>query len=119
MGLRSACLGSILAAASFSAPTADVPRHPRLLFDEAGLRAAVRRARQAQLAPTTARLLARAEWQLDAPPLIPSITKRGEPDPPGEQKGLACARALQGRVLTYAMAFSLTGDRRRIRRRSI
>src|SRR5262249_61469087 len=44
--------------------------------------------------------------------LVPSITGRGEPDPPGEQKGLACARALQGRVLTYAMAFDLTHDRR-------
>jgi hypothetical protein len=39
---------------------------------------------------------------------VPSITKRGEPDPPGEQKGIASARALQGRVLTYAMAFTLT-----------
>ena len=36
----------------------------------------------------------------------------GEPDPPGEQKGIASARALQGRVLTYCMAFTLTGDRR-------
>lgn len=52
----------------------------------------------------------RAERQLQAPPIVPSITKRGEPDPPGEQKGLASARALQGRVLTYCMAFMLTGD---------
>ena len=47
-----------------------------------------------------------------APPLIPSITKRGEPDPPGENKGLQCARMLQGRVVTYCMAFTLTGQRK-------
>jgi hypothetical protein len=87
-------------------------RHPGLLFDAAELAAVKARARSPQLAAVTDRLLARAEWQLHAPPLIPSITKRGEPDPTGEQKGLACARALQGRVVTYAMAFTLTGDRR-------
>ncbi|HJZ82840.1 MAG TPA: heparinase II/III family protein, partial [Pyrinomonadaceae bacterium] len=51
-------------------------------------------------------------WQLTAPPLIPSITKRGEPDPPGENKGLECARRLQQRVLTYCMAFMLTGQKK-------
>jgi hypothetical protein len=86
--------------------------HPRLLFMAADMGAVRARAHTSVLEPVTRRLLARAEWQLHAPPLIPSITKRGEPDPPGEQKGLACARALQGRVLTYAMAFTLTGDRK-------
>ncbi len=97
-----------LAALSAVAP----PDHPRLLFTAADAAAVKARAHSPVLEPVTRRLLARAEWQLHAPPLIPSITKRGEPDPPGEQKGLACARALQGRVLTYAMAFTLTGDRK-------
>jgi hypothetical protein len=57
-------------------------------------------------------LLERADWQLHVPPIIPSITKRGEPDPPGELKGIDAARALQGRVLTYCMAYTLTGDRK-------
>ncbi len=88
------------------------PDHPRLLFTTADVASVRARAHTPVLEPVTGRLLARAESQLHAPPLIPSITKRGEPDPPGEQKGLACARALQGRVLTYAMAFTLTGDRK-------
>lgn len=37
---------------------------------------------------------------------------RGEPDPPGEDKGLSCARALQGRVFTLGMAWEITGERR-------
>lgn len=86
------------------------PDHPRLLFTAADSAAVKARAHTPVLEPVTRHLLARAESQLHAPPLIPSITKRGEPDPPGEQKGLACARALQGRVLTYAMAFTLTGE---------
>jgi len=102
----------MVAVAVVSFASASPARHPRLLFDAAELAAAKTRARSPQLQPVTDRLLARAEWELHAPPLIPSITKRGEPDPPGEQKGLACARALQGRVVTYAMAFTLTGDRR-------
>ena len=56
-------------------------------------------------------LLSRADAVLSAPPIVPSLTKRGEPDPPGETKGIASARALQGRVLTLAMAFTLTGNR--------
>jgi hypothetical protein len=97
-----------LLAGSRTAPTA----HPYVLFGAADLAAVKARAYSPVMAPVTKRLLARADWQLHAPTLIPSITKRGEPDPPGEQKGLACARALQGRVLTYAMAFTLTGDRK-------
>ena len=80
--------------------------HPYILFTGADLESVKSRARSAALEPTAKRLMARAEWQLHAPPLIPSVTKRGEPDPPGEQKGLSAARALQGRVLTYAMAFT-------------
>lgn len=86
------------------------PDHPRLLFnDPTAIRS---RARLPVLAPTARRLIERADRLLQAPPIIPSITKRGEPDPPGEQKGIASARALQGRVLTYGMAFTLTGDRK-------
>jgi hypothetical protein len=86
--------------------------HPRLLFTGADLAAVKARSSDPALQATAQRVLARAQWQLTAPPLIPSLTARGAPDPPGEQKGLACARALQGRVLTYAMAFTLTGERR-------
>jgi hypothetical protein len=88
------------------------PGHPGLLFTATDVAAVRTRAHSPVLEPATRRLLARADSQLHAPPLIPSITKRGEPDPPGEQKGLACARALQGRVLTYSMAFTLTGERK-------
>ena len=105
--MRAAACSLLLVAALAAASD-----HPFILFTRADLGAARSRARSAVLEPTAKRLLARAEWQLHAPPLVPSITKRGEPDPPGEQKGLSAARALQGRVLTYAMAFTLTGDRR-------
>jgi hypothetical protein len=64
------------------------------------------------LAQLRSSLLTRADAVLAAAPIVPSITKRGEPDPPGESKGIAAARALQGRVLTLAMAFTLTGERR-------
>ena len=94
-------------------PAADAsPVHPRLLFSQSDLPEIKRRTTLPVFQPTVKRLLERAEWQLTAPPLIPSITKRGEPDPPGEDKGLQCARLLQGRVLTYCMAFTLTGQKR-------
>ena len=95
-----------------TAATLEDPKHPYLLFTASDIIGIKTRARSSVLEPTTTRLLARAEWQLHAPPLIPSITGRGEPDPPGEQKGLSAARALQGRVLTYAMAFTLTGEKK-------
>jgi hypothetical protein len=91
---------------------AQAPQHPRLLFSAADVPTFAERAKAPALEPIARRLLQRADRQLAAPPIIPSITKRGEPDPPGEQKGIASARALQGRVLTYAMAFTLTRDRR-------
>ena len=62
--------------------------------------------------PVRSRLLARANRLLTADPLLVSTTERGEPDPPGTLKGLDAARRLQGRVLTFAMAFLLNGDRR-------
>src|SRR3954469_8373061 len=99
----------LAAVALIAQPSTD---HPRLLFTAADLAAVKARASGPVLQATAQRVLARAQWQLTAPPLIPSLTARGAPDPPGEQKGLACARALQGRVLTYAMAFTLTGERR-------
>lgn len=103
--------GAVVAAA-LVASAQPASEHPRLLFAAAD-RAAIRsRAEISPLRETARRLVERAQWQLTAPPLVPSLTRRGEPDPPGEQKGLACARALQGRVLTAAMAFTLTGDRR-------
>src|SRR5256712_1972631 len=86
--------------------------HPRLLFSQSDLPDIKKRATLPIFQPTVKRLLERAEWQLTAPPLIPSITKRGEPDPPGENKGLQCARLLQQRVLTYCMAFTLTGQKK-------
>jgi hypothetical protein len=88
------------------------PVHPRLLFSQDDLPEIKTRADLPIFQPTVKRLLERAEWQLTAPPLIPSLTKRGEPDPPGENKGLECARRLQGRVLTYCMAFTLTGQKK-------
>src|SRR5260370_14709849 len=93
--------------------TVDVsPTHPRLLFSQSDLPEIKKRATLPIFQPTVKRLLERAEWQLTAPPLVPSITKRGEPDPLGENKGLQCARLLQGRVLTYCMAFTLTGQKK-------
>jgi hypothetical protein len=86
--------------------------HPRLLFSQSDLTEIKRRASLPIFQPTLKRLLERAEWQLTAPPITPSISKRGEPDPPGEDKGLQCARLLQGRVLTYCMAFTLTGEQK-------
>lgn len=89
-----------------------VSEHPRLLFDAAELGRIRTASTRPDLAPVRARLLARAEHLLTAKPLLVSTTKRGEPDPPGELKGLEAARRLQGRVLTHAMAFLLTGERR-------
>lgn len=86
--------------------------HPRLLFSESDLPEIKKRSTLPIFKPTVNRLLERAEWQLTAPALIPSITKRGEPDPAGENKGLECARRLQGRVLTYCMAFTLTDQKK-------
>src|SRR5215471_3557399 len=86
--------------------------HPRLLFSQSDLSEIKKRATLPIFQPTVKRLLERAEWQLTAPPLIPSITKRGAPDPPGENKGLQCARLLQQRVLTYCMAFTLTDQKK-------
>lgn len=88
------------------------PLHPRLLFSQEDIATLKQRAASLVLKPTAKGLLERAEWQLKAPPIIPSLTKRGEPDPRGESKGIASARALQGRVLTYCMAFTLTSDKR-------
>src|SRR5713101_3648498 len=86
--------------------------HPRLLFSQSDLPDIKKRATLPIFQPTVKRLLERAEWQLTASPLVPSITKRGEPDAPGEDKGLQCARLLQGRVLTYCMAFTLTDQKK-------
>lgn len=96
----------------FFLPAAQAVVRPRLLFSRADITAIQQRAATPVLAPVAKRLLERADRYLTHPPIVPSITKRGEPDPPGELKGIASARNLQGRVLTYAMAFTLTGDRR-------
>jgi hypothetical protein len=100
-----------LAAALVVSP-ALAAEHPRLLFrasDIAGIRA---RARDPVLRPVAKRLRERADFLLNAPPLVVSAALRGEPDPSGELKGLEAARRLQGRVLTLSMAFTLSGDRR-------
>jgi len=88
------------------------PTHPCLLFSQSDIPEIKKRARLPLFQPTVKRLLELAEWQLTAPPIIPSITKRGEPDPPGEDKGLQCARLLQGRVITYCMVFTLIGQKK-------
>lgn len=103
---------AVLLGVMASGRSAAIAEHPHLLFAAADRQAIQARARSPVLEPTARRLIERADWLLHAPPIVPSITKRGEPDPPGEQKGLASARALQGRVLTYCMAFTLTGDRK-------
>ncbi len=108
-------MSGVLAAGNHKEPRRSVNRnqpHPRLLFSQSDLPEIRKRATLPIFQPTVKRLLERAEWQLKAPALIPSITKRGEPDPPGEEKGLQCARLLQGRVVTYCMAFTLTGQRK-------
>ncbi|HYT68564.1 MAG TPA: heparinase II/III family protein [Vicinamibacterales bacterium] len=117
-GIRATFCAGALLCVSLGSPAAhtssqsNLPAHPRLLFTASDLPAIRQRATVPILQPVARRLIERADRHLHAPPLVPSITKRGEPDPPGEQKGLACARALQGRVLTLAMAFTLTGDRK-------
>src|SRR5690349_21434788 len=74
------------AAASPSTPLA-AAAHPRLLFAGVDLDAIRRRSANVRLAPYARRVIERATWVLSAPPLIPSVTRRGEPDPAGEQKG--------------------------------
>jgi hypothetical protein len=86
--------------------------HPRLLFRSSDVPTIRARAAAPALAAVNTRLRTAADAFLTAPPIVPSITKRGEPDPPGESKGIASARRLQVRVLTLAMAFTLTGERR-------
>ena len=102
-----------IAARTAAAPGPDASLvHPRLLFSQVDLPEIKRRSSLPILQPTVKRLTERAEWQLTAPPIIPSLSKRGDPDPPGEDKGLQSARLLQGRVLTYCMAFTLTGQKK-------
>ena len=88
------------------------PGHPSLLFDSSELSSIQTRAESEWMAPVRNRLLARATALLSARPLLVSTTGRGEPDPAGTLKGLDAARRLQGRVVTFAMAFLLSGDRR-------
>ena len=102
------CLAALAALTAQTAPDS----HPRLLFGAADVPALLEKSRDPAMARIRSSLLERADAVLAAPPIVPSITKRGEPDPPGETKGIASARALQGRVLTLAMAFTLTADRR-------
>ena len=101
----------VAAAAALLTVTPAAPVHPGLLFDAAGLEA-IRASSKGELAPVRARLMERATRLLTAAPLLVSTTKRGEPDPPGHLKGLEAARRLQGRVLTYGMAFLLSGEKR-------
>lgn len=93
----------------YAAPSAE---HPRLLFSRDEISAIKQRAESQILKPVTGRLMERAEWQLRAPPIIPSLTKRGEPNLPGESKGIESARTLQGRVFTLCMAYTLTNEKK-------
>lgn len=106
--LAAAALALALASPAAAAGTA----HPFLLFDASELRAIRTRSTQPDLAEIRTRLLARADALLTAAPLQVSTTGRGQPDPPGELKGIESARRLQGRVLTWSMAYLLTGDAR-------
>jgi hypothetical protein len=100
------------AAALGCAARASAAEHPRLLFGRADIPALQARARDPLLRLIARRLMQRADFLLTAPPLVVSPSLRGEPDAPGELKGLEAARRLQGRVLTLSMAFTLSGDRR-------
>ena len=114
MGSRGGLLFVVLAVAAFLPRVSPVAQdqHPRLLFGSKDIPALREKSRDAALAQIHAALIRRAEALLTTAPIVPSVTKRGEPDPPGETKGIASARALQGRVLNLAMAFTLTDDRR-------
>ena len=101
-------LSGVLAAVQSAAP----PDHPRLFFSQDEVAAIRERAETPALKPSADRLVARAQWVLTAPPIVPSLARRGEPDPPGESKGIDSARRMQGRVATLALAFRLYGDRR-------
>jgi len=107
-----AALLALAAAALLSPGRALAAEHPRLLFRAADIPAIQARARDRQLRPVARRLMERADFLLAAPPLVVSESLRGEPDPPGQLKGLEAARRLQGRVLTLSMAFTLSGDRK-------
>lgn len=84
--------------------------HPRLLFSKQDLSAIQARAKHPRFKAIVDNLMARADHVFKAPPLLVSLTARGEKDPQGEVKGLTAARDLQGRVLTLCMAFTLSGD---------
>jgi hypothetical protein len=94
------------------AVSASAAEHPNILFSRADISAIKARSREPILKPVTKRLLERADYLMAAPPLIVSPTLRGQPDAPGELKGLEAARRLQGRVLTFSMALTLTGDKK-------
>lgn len=113
--MRRQALPALLAASIAIAVLAAAPAaslHPRLLFDARGLETIRAESATGSLAPIRGRLLDRANRLLTAAPLLVSTAKRGEPDPPGQLKGLEAARRLQGRVLTFGMAFLLTGEQR-------
>jgi hypothetical protein len=107
--MKSICLSILLLIAVNELKAAE---HPRLLFNKEEIKSIKERSKSPILKSVANRIMERAQSQLTAPPLIPSLTKRGEPDPPGEIKGLEAARRLQGRVLTYCMAFMLSGERK-------
>ena len=90
---------------------ADV-EHPHLLFGKDDIATIKARSADPQLKAVTERLFERAELLLTAPPLKVSLTMRGEADAPGELKGIEASRRMQGRVLTYCMAFTLRGEKK-------
>jgi oligo-alginate lyase len=110
--MRCLVLFALLGMCVWSCLPAEAADHPKLLFQKEDIPRIRARARSQVLQPVAARLLEIAEAKLSAAPIRVSLTRRGEPDAPGEVKGIAAARALQGRVLTYCMAYLLTEDRR-------
>ena len=105
------CVALALVSASGRRSAAQsLPSHPNLLFDDAELDAIRVRAASARMLPYYNRLVARANALLRAAPILVSTTGRGEADPPGTVKGLTAARRLQGRVVTFALTFLLTGN---------
>lgn len=95
------------------ASTLTAAEHPRLLFSKEDIPLIQKRSLHPQLKPVRDRLFQRADYLINtAPPILVSITKRGEPNGPGETKGILSSRYFQERVLTQCMAFTLSGEKR-------
>jgi hypothetical protein len=68
--------------------------HPHLLFSKSAIPKIKERAAHPRLKAFAGAVIADAEYVFTAPPLLVSMSARGEKDPPGERKGLDAARCL-------------------------